>query len=177
MDQERVAMQIKNIFLFTGEFALKALYEGFRAGVDITHEIVSNKTFTSETKWNRLMATADPKDIRTFLSSEINADKLKTYLKQEKVGFSIRNEKNGQSTLLFEAKNKSLIENAFNRLIDDIAKDPKALNDKLLKSPKNMNFQEKLNHFKNKSDVMVTEQLKKNPVVKAPKMEGPELSK
>ena len=69
--------------------------------------------------------------------------------------------------LAFEVKNKELVKKAYEQFLTDLTspQETKKLNQELLKSPENMNLEEKITHFK------VQEQVKIQAVAeKAPKI-------
>ena len=82
---------------------------------------------------------------------------------------------------VFESKNKQIVEEVFKELINDLTdiKKVQNLNKMLLKTPKNMGFEDKLAYYKQRSAQEIKEKLAKSKSIKAPKKfkEKGELSK
>jgi hypothetical protein len=108
------------------------------------------------------------------LSNEVNLDRLKAYLEEYKIGFATQALKDNRVMLAFEVKNKELVKKAYEQFLTDLTspQETKKLTQELLKSPENMNLEEKITHFK------VQEQVKIQAVAeKAPKITKPSPSK
>lgn len=166
MDQERVAMKIVDVYKLTGELILKALYYALEEGYQRVKIHSENKVFSEKTDWNRFMATKEAKHFETFMSSEVNTERLEEYLKGYGVGFSIRENDNGTSTIAIDAKNIQALEASFKGVINDLTDPKKAekLTSYLLKNPKNMTVNEKLVYYKKQ----VKAEVKAKAMVKAP---------
>lgn len=164
MDQERVAMKIVDVYKFTGEVFLKTLYYAIEASYNTTKNRIENRSFIKETNWNRFMGTSEAKHFQTFLSEEINSERLKSYLEDYGVGFSIKDNKDGTSTIAIDAKNVKALEESFNKVVNDLTDPQKAVavNKKLIKSPANMTITEKISHYKKK----MQQEIKANSAVK-----------
>ena len=94
-------------------------------------------------------------------------DRLKAYLEEYKIGFATQALKDNRVMLAFEVKNKELVKKAYEQFLTDLTspQETKKLTQELLKSPENMNLEEKITHFK------VQEQVKIQAVAeKAPKI-------
>lgn len=150
MDQEQVGMKIANVYKLTGEFFLKALYYAIENGYQYVKTHSENKVFSDKTNWNQFMATKETKHFETFLNSEVNSERLEEYLKGYDVGFSIKDNGNGTSTIAIDAKNVQALEASFKGVINDLTDPNKAekLKENLVKSPKNMTVSEKLAYYK-----------------------------
>lgn len=150
MDQERIGMKVADVYKLTGEFVLKAMYYAMEHSASQLRTIQENKAFTEETNWNQFLATKDTKHFETFMTSEINAERLKEYLKGYEVGFAIKDNGNGTSTIAIDAKNVQALEASFKGVINDLTNPEKAqkLQENLVKSPKNMTVKEKLSYYK-----------------------------
>lgn len=164
MEQEQVAMKVADVYKLTGEFLLKSLYYAIEEGQARFNRHIENKTFTDSTNWNQFMATNETKHFETFMNSEVNTERLSDYLKDYGVGFSIKDNGNGTSTIAIDAKNVQALEASFKGVINDLtdpAKSEKLVN-KLLKTPKNMTVNEKLAYYKKKvkAEVKAKEQVK-----------------
>lgn len=174
MEQERTIFQVKDVSKLTGEMLLKMLAYMVEYMNDQGQRYMKQQRYGAETRWNQFMASDSAKEVKTFLSNEVNLDKLKTYLEEYKIGFATQNLKDNRVMLAFEVKNKELVKEAYERLLTNLTspQDTKKLNQDLLKSPENMNLEEKINHFK------VQEQVKIQAAVqKAPKITKPSPSK
>lgn len=150
MDQERVGMKIADVYKLTGELFLKALYYAIENGYQNIKTYAENKTFSDKTNWNQFMATKETKHFETFLNSEVNSERLEEYLKEYDVGFSIKDNGDGTSTIAIDAKNVQALEASFKGVINDLTDPNKAekLKENLVKSPKNMTVTEKLAYYK-----------------------------
>ena len=84
------------------------------------------------------------------MNSEVNSERLEEYLKGYDVGFSIKDNGNGTSTVAIDAKNVQALEASFKGVINDLTDPNKAekLKENLVKSPKNMTVNEKLAYYK-----------------------------
>ena len=150
MDQERVGMKVGEVYKLTGELMLKALYYAMENGYQTIKSHSENKVFSDKTNWNQFMATKETKHFETFLNSEVNSERLEEYLKGYDVGFSIKDNGNGTSTVAIDAKNVQALEASFKGVINDLTDPNKAekLKENLVKSPKNMTVTEKLAYYK-----------------------------
>lgn len=174
MEQERTIFQVKDVSKLTGEMLLKMLAYMVEYMNDQGQKYMNRRRFNAETRWNQFMASDNAKEVKTFLSNEVNLDKLKDYLEEYKIGFATQNLKDNRVMLAFEVKNKELVKEAYERFLTNLTspQDTKKLNQDLLKSPENMNLEEKITHFK------VQEQVKIQAAVqKAPKITKPSPSK
>jgi hypothetical protein len=174
MEQERTIFQVKDVSKLTGEMLLKMLAYMVEYMNDQGQKYMNRQRFNAETRWNQFMASDNAKEVKTFLSNEVNLDKLKDYLEEYKIGFATQNLKDNRVMLAFEVKNKELVKEAYERFLTNLTspQDTKKLNQDLLKSPENMNLEEKITHFK------VQEQVKIQAAVqKAPKITKPSPSK
>lgn len=149
MDQERAAHQLKEFFKLTGELFLKGLYHASQGGVTgFEHYLMSktNRPMLGEQDWDKFMASPDQKELKTFYAQELNVEQLKAYLKDYGIGFALKEGENHRMKLVFHAKDQALVTQAFDDLVKDLTTPDKAqdLTKKLLKTPKNMSFEEKL---------------------------------
>lgn len=166
MDQERIGMKVADIYKLTGEMLLKSMYYALEESYHKFNHYLENKTYTDKTNWNRFMATKDTKHFETFLNSELNSERLEEYLKGYEVGFSIKDNGNGTSTIAIDAKNVQALEASFKGVINDLTEPEKAekLTKNLIKTPKTMTLKEKLTYYKKK----VTAEIKAKDKVKTP---------
>lgn len=165
MDQERIGMKIADVYKITGELALKALYYAMIEGPSkVVHQRMGNRTFTEKANWNQFMATKETKHFETFMTNEVNTKRLEEYLKGYGVGFSIKENDNGTSTIAIDAKNVQALEASFKGVINDLTDPNKSekLKNNLVKSPKNMTIKEKLAYYKKqiKSEIKAKSQVK-----------------
>lgn len=171
MDQERVGMKIADVYKLTGELLLKAFYYAIEEGYHKVADHMENKTFSDKTNWNQFMATKETKHFETFMNSEVNTERLEEYLKGYDVGFSIKDNGNGTSTIAIDAKNVQALESSFKGVINDLTDPNKAekLKENLVKSPKNMTLNEKLAYYKKqvKAEIKAKAQVKAKTPKKA----------
>ncbi|BCP62932.1 hypothetical protein SUT380_21200 (plasmid) [Streptococcus parasuis] len=164
MDQERAGMKVSEVYKVTGEFILKALYYAIENGYQKIQNNRENKVFSDKTNWNQFMATKETKHFETFMNHEVNTERLEQYLKGYDVGFSIKDNRNGTSTIAIDAKNVKALEASFKGIINDLTNPNKAekLSYNLVKSPKNMTVKEKLTYYKKqvKADIKAKNQVK-----------------
>ena len=150
MDQDRIVYQLANGAKLTGETFLKALWAMAQHAHDKYQYKQNNQTFVGETNYNKFMATNTEKDSVDFKNSELHLDKLKGYLNDYGIGFTFCRNKGAETqTLLFEVKNKALVERSVEKAIADITKNPKAATDKLAKTAGDRTVSEKIAYFKN----------------------------
>jgi len=150
MDQERIGMKVADIYKLTGEMLLKSMYYALEESYHKLNHYLENKTYTDKTNWNQFMATKETKHFETFLNSELNSERLEEYLKQYEVGFSIKDNGNGTSTIAIDAKNVQALEASFKGVINDLTDPTKAekINEKIINSSKNMNLKQKIAYYK-----------------------------
>lgn len=163
MDQERIGIKVADIYKMTGEMVLKAMYYAMEYSASQLKAFEENKTFTGETNWNKFLATAETKHFETFLTSEINTERLTEYLKGYNVGFTIKENDNGTSTIAIDAKNVKALEESFKGVINDLTNPEKAQNlqERLVKTTKTMTVKEKLSYYTKK----VKEEMAKKPKI------------
>lgn len=164
-------LKMKDMSKLTGEGLLKALLFMLENGRDQLKAHHANKTFTGEIQWNKIMATNAPKELKLFRTNELNLERLKSYLNERGVAFAFRPQKDGKMEFVFESKNKQIVEEVFKELINDLTDTKKLgnLNKMLLKTPKNMGFEDKLTYYKQRSAEEVKEKLAKSKTIKSPR--------
>lgn len=150
MDQEQIAMKVIDIYKLSGELLIKSLYYSLEQDYKNVKNYVNNKDFHKQTNWNKFLATKETKHFETFMNSELNSERLKKYLKEYGIGFSIKDNKNGTSTIAIDAKNIKALENSFKGVINDLTDPTKSekMIQKLTNSPKNMNLKDKITYYK-----------------------------
>lgn len=157
MDQERIGMKIADVYKMSGELLLKTMYYALEEAYKRANNNAENRVFYDETNWNKFLATKETKHFETFLNSELNSERLREYLKGYGIGFSIKDNGNGTSTIVIDAKNIKALENSFKGVINDLTDPTKTekINQKLTNSPKNMSLREKIAYYKKqvKNDV------------------------
>lgn len=166
MDQEHVARKVTDVYKLTGELLLKALYQMMEEVYQRAQDHAANKVFTEKTNWNKFMATSETKHFETFMTSELNSELLEEYLKGYEVGFAVKDNKDGTSTIAIDAKNVKALEESFKGVINDLT-DPKKsekLMNSLVKTPRNMNLEDKLAYHKQQ----VQAEIKAKTLEKAP---------
>lgn len=168
MEQERVAMKIADVYKLSGELILKAMYYAIEEARNRSSISAENMMFTGETNWNQFMATRETKHFETFMTSEVNSERLTEYLKGYDVGFSIKDNGNGTSTIAIDSKNVKALEASFKGVINDLTNDNgKELSERLVKSLKNMTISEKINYYKKRVKAEIKTKVKLKD--KAPK--------
>lgn len=171
MEQERVLYKIQDISKFTGELFLKTLAFMVESGRDKYAGWPVDKHYTGETEWDKFMATSSEKDVKTFLSHEVNLNQVKRYLEDYKIGFTVRDEPNGKVSLAFEVKNHAFVEKAFEQLTRDLTHPEKVkkVNQRLLKTPKKMSFEERLAYYQAKTAKEIAQKAEKTQNIKLEK--------
>ncbi|MBZ2021753.1 hypothetical protein [Streptococcus sanguinis] len=170
MEQERTIFQVKDVSKLTGEMLLKMLAYMVEYMNDQGQRYMKRQRYGAETRWNQFMASDSAKEVKTFLNNEVNLDKLKDYLAEYKIGFATQNLKDNRVMLAFEVKNKELVKEAYERFLNNLTspQDTKKLNQDLLKSPENMNLEEKITHFKVQEQVKIQAAVQKEPKIIKP---------
>lgn len=153
--EERIARQLRDIGLVTGETILKALWAIIEGGKDAFVNYIESRHFNGATNWNKFMATSSEKSIIEFYKNEVNLHQLKDYLETKNIGFAFSKSPNGNYLLAFEAKNQSVVKDAYDQLLNDLVSDPK-LKDKMIKSLSNQSLEEKLEHYQVKIKELMT---------------------
>lgn len=173
MEQERTLYKLSDVVKLTGELLLKQMAFMVESGRDQYASWSADKHYTGETEWDNFMATSSEKDVKTFLSNEVNLSQLKRYLEEYRIGFTTRNEPNGKVSLAFEVKNHAFVVNAFEQLTRDLTNSEKVreLNQRLLKNPKNMSFEDKLAYYQAKTAKEIANKAEKMPNIKLEKGE------
>lgn len=153
MEQEQTLYKIKDVSKLTGELFLKILFYMTETIQDRIQTYQANKTFVGETNWNKFMATDAPKEIKQFRSEEMNLERLKEYLNDYQIGFSVREMPDSTMTLAFETKNKAMVEQAFSDTLEAVVEPDKLakVSQKLVKTPENMNVKERLAYYQEQS--------------------------
>ena len=150
MNDERIVSQVIHAGKVSGDFLLKTLWLLIEKSSSYVAYRNSNKVYVGDTSWNKFLATSGDKDIKTFLTSEVNLDLLKTELNRYKLPFSYYEPKAGEVALCFDVRNTKIVETAMQGLLKDLTTDPKALNKRVLQTPKKMKPNEKIRYYKNK---------------------------
>ncbi|MGT2906522.1 DUF3801 domain-containing protein [Streptococcus dentiloxodontae] len=153
MDQEQIARRMLDLGKFTGEVFLKSMLYVANEGKDFARDVIANRRFAGETSWNKLAAAKGQNDIKTFLSSEMNLNQLKKYMKELHIGVAFEKRPDGKVDMLFKAKDRALVEKAFERTVDQLTTpgEGQKLTQRLAKSPQNMSLEDKLARFQNQS--------------------------
>ncbi|MCK3868032.1 hypothetical protein ACS6ZF_06170 [Streptococcus suis] len=150
MDQEKTTHSLALKGKIAVENVIAALYTVAKALHDNRQYKMEHRTFEGDTRFNDSMATASEKDMERLLHSEVHLEKLKHYLEEHKVGFTYY-QKEEETLLFFETKNRLLVEKALKQMISDITKDPKATEtfaNHILRKPHEMTPEEKIAYYK-----------------------------
>ncbi|HEN7064408.1 TPA: DUF3801 domain-containing protein [Streptococcus agalactiae] len=153
MEQEQTLFQLKNIGKGTGEVILKGLLACLEKSKEEGESITNLLSKNGETNWNRFLNSTSEKEIKRFKTSEVNLSNLKEYLKKYGVKFSVKHLEGNEIALAFEAKNRDIIRDAFEKIISDVVKTPEAeksneVISNLVTDPKALPFEERLNKAK-----------------------------
>ncbi|MFM0788405.1 hypothetical protein P7J41_05530 [Streptococcus suis] len=167
MEQERIVCQIGRASMVIGEFLLKLLYLATCKAYEVHTDKASLKQFTGHTDWNKLMATRGRKEVQDLLNNEVNLKAFKGEMSRAGVGFATQKNPDGTVRILYEFKNKQVVETAMKKVVESIARDPKTMAERLKKTPRNMTPDEKINyygekmkqHMKQAREVVATQQL------------------
>ena len=72
MNDERIVSQVIHAGKVSGDFLLKTLWLLIEKSSSYVAYRNSNKVYVGDTSWNKFLATSGDKDIKTFLTSELN---------------------------------------------------------------------------------------------------------
>lgn len=153
MEQEQTLFQLKNIGKGTGEVILKGLLACLEKSKEEGESITNLLSKNGETNWNRFLNSTSEKEIKRFKTSEVNLSNLKEYLKKYGVKFSVKHLEGNEIALAFEAKNRDIIRDAFEKIVSDVVKTPEAeksneVISNLVTDPKALPFEERLKKAK-----------------------------
>ncbi|AUT05852.1 MULTISPECIES: hypothetical protein [Streptococcaceae] len=150
MDQERIGIKIADVYKLTGELVLKSMYYAMEHSASQLKNFRESKTYSGEVNWNKFLETRETKHFETFMTSEVNSERLTEYLKGYDIGFSIKDNGDGTSIIAIDAKNIKALEASFKGVINDLTDSQKSqkLQERLVKTPKNMSVKEKLTYYK-----------------------------
>lgn len=167
MEQERTIFQVKDASKLTGEMLLKMLAYMVEYMTDQGQKYMKRQRYGGETQWDQFIASDSAKEVRTFLSNEVNLDKLKDYLEEYKIGFATQTLKDNRVMLAFEVKNEALVKEAYEKFLLDLTnpKEGTKLNQELLKRPENMSFEEKLEYLQKLQDAKIKAVTEKAPKI------------
>lgn len=146
MDQERIGIKVKDVYKITAETILKAMYYLLEESYQRIKMHEQNKSFTGQTSWNKFLATKSKKHFQEVANSELNMKRLEAYLDKYEVGFAVKDNGDGTSTIAIDAKNIEALETSFKKVIDDLT-DPDASKEfakKVVKDDKSMTVEEKI---------------------------------
>ena len=173
MNQEQIGLKLGDVSRVTGELILKALAYMVENGADKIQTAYDNRSsLKGEIKWEQLLNADTKKEVIQFRQEEVNLDRLKEQLQKDNVRFAFKKEE-GVHTLLFEAKNTALVKQALETIIDNLTNPAKAqkFNQMILKSPKNMSIEERLQYYKQEGRAQIAKlQAERAKKLKAPKV-------
>ncbi|CYV70911.1 DUF3801 domain-containing protein [Streptococcus equi subsp. zooepidemicus] len=150
MEQDRMLYQITNVSKITGELVLKALWAMTQHMYEKHQYNQNNQSFTGETNYNKFMATNTDKEFKNLNVTEAHLDKLKNYLESYGIGFTTRKTKGQEGQdLIFEVKNKAIVERSMEKALQDMTRNPKKVADQIAKKPGDRSISEKIAYFKN----------------------------
>lgn len=165
MDQEQTVKEFNRIILDRGEDLLKFLffiaqsaYEstkktyGYAKGKIHSGDIKNIKTFHKQVQGNSMY--------QTFTNSEVNLDKLKQHLKKSGVDFSFQNNDDGTTNVWIAAKDQAVLQDACQKTIKEITKDPKQMTEKLAKTEKDLKPREQIARLKKETAKVSKEKAK-----------------
>ena len=131
MEQEHIMDRCQRVALQTGKQLLQLL----AFVIHQSYKKYKEHSNHGEQNWRQFNESGYSKDMREFLEGEVNLDKVKKELKKSGVRFHFKKETDGKYQIWFESKDHVVLENAINKAINDIMKDPKKAKDELLKKP------------------------------------------
>lgn len=150
MEQDRMLYQITNVSKITGELVLKAFWAMTQHMYEKHQYNQKNKSFSGETNYNRFMATNTDKEIKNLNVTEAHLEKLKNYLESFGIGFTTKKTKGQEGQdLIFEVKNKAIVERSLEKVLQDMTRNPKKVADQIAKKPGDRSISEKIAYFKN----------------------------
>lgn len=147
MEQERIVCQVGRASMVTGTFLLKLLYLATCRAYEIHTDKASLLQFTGHTDWNKLMATRGRKEVQELFDNEVNLKAFKEEMKHAGVGFATRKNPDGTVQLLYEFKNKQVVESALSKVVNRIMQQPEATAQRLKKTVKQMTPDEKIKYY------------------------------
>lgn len=151
MDQERNMTQITTNAKVVGETLLKLLWLAGNDGKNKITQRRENQVFVGQIPWQKFMATKGTKEVRTFMTSEVNLDKVKKEMEAMGVGFAFHyNADKTQVTMAFNAKDQAFIRDAFEKVVKDVVKDPKGMTERYKMKPENMKPEDKIKLYQPK---------------------------
>lgn len=149
MEQDRVVFQLSNASKVTGETILKALWSIIQYAHEKHEYNKNNQNFIGETNYNQFMATNTNKDMLILENKDIHIGKLKEYLNEKGIGFTTKaGAEKGTTTLLFDVKNKILVEGTVDKVIKELTSNPQKAVEKLGKKFPTRTVAEKIAYFK-----------------------------
>ena len=160
MEEEKVINLSYKFTKTTAEFLLKTLFSGIDKGYEIYNDIrLGKRIFHGETEWNKFMESLDPTTIKDLQTNEVSLEKFKEELEKYGIGFAFYKHSDGRVSVAYSIKHESIVSKALSETIEKMVKDD-GFSERVKKKEKNMNFEEKLNHFKNKEKAKTTEEPK-----------------
>ncbi len=81
--------------------------------------------------------------------TEAHLEKLKNYLESYGIGFTTKKTKGQEGQdLIFEVKNKAIVERSMEKALQDMTRNPQKVADKIAKKPGDRSISEKIAYFK-----------------------------
>lgn len=155
MDEERVVQHFGRTGKITVEFILKALMyfnESNKNIVQFMQNMQPNDSVSGEMTWDKLMKSSDVMTIQDLQSTEVNLDKLKVELEKYGIGFAFyKHPDSNKVSMAYAVKHKDIVSKAFEDTISKIVKNPEGFSRNIKKDEKNMNVEEKLKYYKQKT--------------------------
>lgn len=149
LNQEQVLHKITDVAKLNGEFFLRSLYYLLIEGSESMRSTLAKRPISGEVNYNRFMNSESTKLVENFKASELHVASLKDYLKQYGVAFAVKEQADGYKTLIFEAKNKAVVEEAFSQTIAKLTKETEGqeLLDDLKLTPRKLPLEERIKYF------------------------------
>lgn len=150
MDEERVVGHLGRISLVTGEVALKTLFVMAAKLLDQPSRFGGAglpQVPTGQVSWDAFMASPGAKELKEFLTNEVNLSALKSELAKYGIGFAFRSHSDGTTSLAYDFRNRAIVEKALSNFLAAIRKNPQEFTKQTLKTPKNMTPKEKIAYY------------------------------
>ncbi|HEL1585353.1 TPA: hypothetical protein TXJ06_002136 [Streptococcus suis] len=148
MDEERVVSQIARISFVSGEVCLKSLFLTIGKLAEQSHYSGRvSPVLAGQTNWDSFLASPGSKELKEFLTNEVNLSALKSELAKYGIGFAFRSHSDGTTSLAYDFRNRAIVEKALSNFLVGIQKNPQEFMKRTLKTPKNMNPKEKIAYY------------------------------
>ncbi|MGT2754550.1 hypothetical protein [Streptococcus ovis] len=154
MNQEQIAYRLTGISKVTGEVLLKLIFLALQETEEKLQQHLAAKNFTSETSWNKFLATSDEKYFKEFLSTELHTKALKDYLNEHNIGFALQKLPDGKMEIAIDAKNIQQLENFLTKFKQEVstAAEAEVLTERLSKESNPLTLEDMLAKYEKQVD-------------------------